>query len=49
MAYTVTKIDAGRWQVTSPEGTNLGVKATRRAALTLARALAGWRFKVELA
>jgi hypothetical protein len=46
MTYLVTRICTGRWQITSPEGSNLGIKSTRKAAVTVAGALAGWRGSV---
>jgi len=46
MSYTVSRLDKGRWQLTSPWGSNLGVLSSRSAAVTRGRALAGWRFSV---
>ena len=48
MTYLVERIDAGRWQLTSPFGTNLGVYPTRSAAKTAGALLAGWRGSVEV-
>lgn len=45
MTYLVTRICTGRWQLSSPEGTNLGVMS-KGAAISTARALAGWRGRV---
>lgn len=45
MTYLVSKIAAGRWQLTSPEGTNLGVMS-KGEALNAGRLLAGWRGRV---
>lgn len=46
MTYLVTRIASDRWQLSSPFGTNLGVHRTRKAAVTVGRALAGWRGRV---
>ena len=46
MTYSVARIASDRWQLTSPHGDNLGVHRTRRAAVTVGRALAGWRGRV---
>jgi hypothetical protein len=45
MTYLVTRIATGRWQLTSPEGTNLGVMS-KGEALATGRLLAGWRGRV---
>ncbi|SFZ81635.1 hypothetical protein SAMN02983003_0606 [Devosia enhydra] len=44
--YIVDRIAADRWQLRSPHGTNLGIHRTRKAAVTVGRALAGWRGRV---
>lgn len=46
MTYAVEKIAADRWQIMSPFGDNLGVERTRKAAVAIARMLAGWRGSV---
>lgn len=48
MTYLVQKLDAKRWQITSPYGDNLGVHTTRKGAVTAARLLAGWRGNVVI-
>lgn len=47
MVYTVRKTPKG-WELISPFGTRIDTKATRKAAVNVARLLAGWRGSVTV-
>lgn len=49
MTFTVIKLDANRWQLTSPYGDNLAVYPTCKAAKNCGRLLAGWAGRVVVA
>ena len=46
--YVVKRLAGHRWELLSPFGTRLGIHKSRQAAVTVGRALAGWRGAVCL-